>query len=355
LGLIQDLAKATSFELEQTLPASWLWRGHQVKLLDGSTLSMPDTVENQGAWPQNSEQRPGLGFPTVRIVALISLATAAILDARLGPWAGGESSETALARQMLDNIKPGDVILADRYFAGYFFIALVAGRGAHIITRQFISRVTDFRRGTRLGQDDHVVELVKPPRPKWMDEQTYAGLPKTLELREVKAGTRDRQGRDIVVVTTLVDPKKYPRTELLAASKMRWQVELDLRSIKSVMGMDILSCRAPDMIQKEVWTYILAYNLVRELIVRAAEKHGLEPRQISFTGALQTFNAFAVAFDDRDPALNKRLYDAMIDSIASWRIGNRPGRHEPKVVKRRRDNRYPKMTRPRHAYHWTIH
>lgn len=340
VGLVEELARQSAGSLERRVDRRWLWKGRHVKLIDGTTLSMPDTEENQQQWPQNPAQKAGLGFPIVRLVAVVSLATAAVLDLRFGPYQGEDTSELALARQMLDTVEAGDVVLADRYFAGYFFMALVKARGADIVTRLHGARHADFRQGRHLSQGDHVIELIKPPRPKWMDEATYQALPETLELREVKGSSRDRDGKQIVVVTTLVDPKRYSKSELLAVSRLRWNVELDLRSIKSVMGMDILSCQTPQMVAKEVWTYILAYNLIRELIARAAQEHGIEPRNISFTGAVQAFQAYAPHFDWRDPAKTKDLYASMLEDIASFRIGNRPGRREPRAVKRR-----PKKTR----------
>jgi hypothetical protein len=349
LGLIKDLAIESGEFMEKAVPSEWLWKGHHLKLIDGSTLSMPDTPENQQRWPQHDQQDEGIGFPIMRIVGVLSMATAACLGLAYGPYQGKETGEHALARQLLPLIHQKDILLADRYYCSYFLIAQVLAQGADLITRLHGARNYDFRRGHRLGEGDHIVELVKPPIPKWMDQETYDSIPETLELREMKSDHKDEHGDEVIIVTTLLNPETYPRSEVLGAYRLRWNVELDLRSLKTVMGMDILSCKSPEMIEKEVWTYILAYNLIRQLICQAAEKHKVEPRRISFTGAIQTFNAFLPLINVGPPEFSKRMYDAMIDIIAQHKIPNRPGRSEPKAIKRR-PKAYPRLTKPRSQF-----
>jgi hypothetical protein len=335
--------------MEKAVPSEWLWKGRHLKLIDGSTLSMPDTPENQQRWPQHDQQDEGVGFPIMRIVGVLSMATAACLGLAYGPYQGKETGEHALARQLLPLIHQKDILLADRYYCSYFLIAQVLAQGADLITRLHGARNYDFRRGHRLGEGDHIVELVKPPIPKWMDQETYDSIPETLELREMKSDHKDEHGDEVIIVTTLLNPETYPRSEVLGAYRLRWNVELDLRSLKTVMGMDILSCKSQEMIEKEVWTYILAYNLIRQLICQAAEKHKVEPRRISFTGAIQTFNAFLPLINVGPPEFSKRMYDAMIDIIAQHKIPNRPGRSEPKALKRR-PKAYPRLTKPRSQF-----
>jgi hypothetical protein len=349
LGLIKDLAIESGEFMEKAVPSEWLWKGRHLKLIDGSTLSMPDTPENQQRWPQHDQQDEGIGFPIMRIVGVLSMATAACLGLAYGPYQGKETGEHALARQLLPLIHQKDILLADRYYCSYFLIAQVLAQGADLITRLHGARNYDFRRGHRLGEGDHIVELVKPPIPKWMDQETYDSIPETLELREMKSDHKDEHGDEVIIVTTLLNPETYPRSEVLGAYRLRWNVELDLRSLKTVMGMDILSCKSPEMIEKEVWTYILAYNLIRQLICQAPEKHKVEPRRISFTGAIQTFNAFLPLINVGPPEFSKRMYDAMIDIIAQHKIPNRPGRSEPKAVKRR-PKAYPRLTKPRSQF-----
>ena len=346
LGLVKDLATDSGEFMEKAVPSEWLWKGRHLKLIDGSTLSMPDTPENQQRWPQHDQQDEGVGFPIMRIVGVLSMATAACLGLAYGPYQGKETGEHALARQLLPLIHQKDILLADRYYCSYFLIAQVLAQGADLITRLHGARNYDFRRGHRLGEGDHIVELVKPPIPKWMYQETYDSIPETLKLREMKSAHKDEHGDEVIIVTTLLKPETYPRSEVLGAYRLRWNVELDLRSLKTVMGMDILSCKSPEMIEKEVWTYILAYNLIRQLICQAAEKHKVEPRRISFTGAIQTFNAFLPLINVGPAEFSKRMYDAMIDIIAQHKIPNRPGRSEPKAVKRR-PKAYPRLTKPR--------
>jgi hypothetical protein len=347
MELIAELSRAVAGEMEKSAKPEWLWQGRRVRLLDGSTLSMPDTPENQEVWPQHDGQDDGVGFPLMRVVALISLATAGVIDFAFGAYKGKETGELALARELLRSLAGGDIVLADRYYCSYFFICMLLEHGVDIITRQHGARDSDFRRGRQLGYGDHLIELMKPPRPQWMDKATYGRMPESLTLREVKTGHIDDDGDEVIVATTLLSPEKYSKTELVACSKRRWNVELDLRSMKTVMGMDILSCKTPEMITKEVWTYILAYNLVRQLISRAAEKHNVEPRHISFTGAIQTFVAFLPLFEANPSSADAvRYYEIMLGMISSHRIGNRPNRREPKAVKRR-PKPYPRLQRPR--------
>jgi hypothetical protein len=284
----------------------------------------------------------------MHIVAVTSYASGAVLDLAYGPWRGKEKGEHALARQVLTSLKEGDVFLADRYYCSCFFIESLRTKGVDVVTRIHGSREYDFRTGKKSGIGDHVVELQKPPKPCWMDKDQYDLIPNTLTVREVKVGGSGEE--DIIVVSTLIEPERYSRSELASVYKKRWHIELDLRSIKSVMGMDFLSCKTPDMIEKEVWTYILSYNLVRQLICQAAIKHNIEPRTISFTGALQTFNVYQAGFRINDAETNNRMHESMLDLIASHRIGNRPGRKEPKAAKRR-PKAYPKLTVPRSK--WT--
>jgi hypothetical protein len=313
---------------------------------------MPDTLENQSQWPQHGLQGEGTGFPIMRVVAIISLATAAISDFAFGRYQGEGTGELALAKQLLSSLESGDLLVADRYYCSYFFISILQDLNVDLVTRLHGARKYDFRKGKRLGIGDHLVTLIKPPKPFWIDQETYNNIPPSLTVREIKSPKENCD--DVVLVTTLVDPKKYPRTELAAVYKRRWNIELDLRSIKSVMGMDILSCKTPDMIEKEIWAYVLTYNLIRQLICQAAEKHEIDPRSISFTGALQIFEAFHASLKNSDSRKSQKAYELMIDLIAENRIGNRPGRKEPRAVKRR-PKPYPTLSehREKARQRWT--
>jgi len=337
IKLIIQLVRTFATRLEQRAPTQWLWKGREVRMVDGATLSMPDTPENQSAFPQSKSQAPGLGFPVARIVALISLATGAILDIAIGPCIGKETGETALLREMLSRIRKGTILLGDRYFASYFGIAMLADHGVDGLFRMHQLRKYDFRLGTRLGICDHVVKWVKPQRPAWMPQEIYDKIPETLAIRELRVIVQTPGFRvdDLVLVTTLLDPLEYSKDELGQLYFERWNVELDLRSIKSVMQMDVLRCESPDMVVKEIWVHVMAYDLVRGVMAEAAGKHGKEPRDISFAGALQTIRAFRDTINLASPKTREILVESMIAAIASHRVGNRPGRVEPRAVKRR--------------------
>ena len=245
LNLVERIGRETGQRLCAAQPAVWRWRGREVKLIDGTTLSMPDTPENQAEFPQNASQKPGLGFPLARVVAIISLSSGAVLEWATSPCEGKRTGETALLWQLAHRLEAGDVVIADRYFSGYFMLAWLIRHGVDVVVRQHQLRHTDFRRGKRLGAKDHVVAWERPQCPAWMDAATYATMPETLTLREARVG-------GLTLVTTLTVAGEVSKQELLTLYHARWQVELDLRSIKSVMQMDVLRCKRPEMVKKEI-------------------------------------------------------------------------------------------------------
>ena len=347
-AFLQRLACEVGCQVEDQAAAAWRWRRHRVVLVDGSTLSMPDTPANQQAYPQSRAQRPGVGFPLLRWVALIGLATGAVLGSAVGRWRGKQTGETALFRTLLDHLRPGDVLVADRYYSSYWMIALAQARGVHVVFRQHQLRHTDFRRGRRLGRDDHVVIWNKPQRPRWMDEETYAALPDELTLREVRGSiaTPGCRVRELVVVTTLTAAEEYPREAILQLYHARWNAEIDLRSIKTHMNMDILRCQTPEMVRKEIWVHLLAYNLIRQVMSQAAQAHGVTPRELSFTGALQTLSEYRTMLLTATAADLPELVRQILAAIANHRVGNRPNRCEPRKVKRRPKG-YSRMSKSR--------
>lgn len=270
-------------------PGAWRWRGREVKLVDATTVSMPDTRANQARFPQIHEQGAGLGFPLARMVAIVSLSCGTVLEWAIGPCEGKQTGETQLLWQLAQKLSRGDVVIADRCYSGYFMIAWLMQQGVDVVMRQHARRHTDFRRGVRLGARDHRVSWVRPQRPVWMEEATYQSMPETLNMREVRVG-------GWTLVSSLTDAKQVDRQELLALYHSRWQVELDLCAIKAVMQMDILRCKSPPMVQKEIAAHVLAYNLVRSVMAKAAYLAGLLPRQLSFKGALQLLRALSKIF-----------------------------------------------------------
>jgi len=315
----------------------WLWHGRHVYLVDGTTVSMPDTPENQGAYPQSRTQQKGLGFPMARVVVLLSLATGMLKDMAAGPQAGKETGETALLRQLLDGFESGDILLADRYYCSYFMIALLMELGIDFVTRVHQLRTVDFRRGRRLGQGDHIVQWKLPQKPKWMDQQTYDRMPASIEVREihVHVGRPGFRPKSFVVVTTLADAAKYTKGDIAELYHDRWLVELDIRAIKITMGMDILRCKTPEMVRKEMWTCLLAYNLIRQTLLQSAQASGHPPRRLSFTAALQAIAASWLVVVLSDDLVAAGLVKVALGNLPGHLIGDRPGRVEPRAVKRR--------------------
>jgi hypothetical protein len=322
---------------EHAVPDDWLWHGRHVKLVDGTTVSMPDTEENQEAYPQPATQKEGLGFPVTRMVVLLSLATAMLTDMAMGPSEGKETGELALLRELLDGLDRGDIVLADRYYCSYFMICLLMELGVAFVARLHHRRSADFRKGKHLGKDDHMVVWTRPQRPTWMDLATYQQMPKTITVREIKVNVNQPGFRvdSFVVVTTLVDAKKYSKADLAELYRKRWLVELDIRAIKCTLGMDVMRCKTPEMVRREIWTCLLAYNLIRKTMLEAAHRHGRIPRQISFTAALQKIAAGYKTLLLVDEAVVAELIEVQLIGLAGQQVGNRPDRVEPRAVKRR--------------------
>jgi hypothetical protein len=337
LGVIVRLVRRTAQEIDGRAPDAWLWKGQKVVLVDGTTASMPDTPANQQAFPQSKAQGIGLGFPVVRIVALISLATGVVRDLALGPYKGKETGETALFRALWDRLNAGEIVLGDRYYASFFGIAGLSQRGVDGLFRMHQRRKTDFRRGVRLAIQDHVVVWTKPARPKWMDQESYAQMTDSLKVRELRIRVTQPGFRvdELVLVTTLIDGERYKKKELADLFFERWNIELDLRSIKVVLQMDVLRCKSPEMVKKEIWMHMLAYNLIRGVMAKAADAHDEEPRHLSFKGALQTMTAFQDVLRGATPSERDRLVAAMLEAIASHSVGDRFGRVGPRANKRR--------------------
>jgi len=251
------------------------------------------------------------------------------------PYSGKQTGETALRRQLFGQFQRGDVALVDALFANYWTLAGLLLRGVDVVARQDGKRLLDWRAGQRLGSKDHVIVWHKPQRPHWMSRREYRRMPDTLRLRETAVTVQEPgfRMRQVVVVTTLLEDQVYPKAEIAAAYRARWHAELDLRSLKQVMAMDVRRCKSPSMVRKEIWMHLLAYNLIRTLLAHAAAAVGVPPRELSFKGALQTLNAFAAVWPlaaDRET-----LYATILHALATHRVGDRPDRIEPRAVKRR--------------------
>jgi hypothetical protein len=339
LEMVATLVRHTARVMGERTPGAWRWRGRPVRLVDGATVALPDTADNQAHYPQPGSQQPGLGFPLCRLVGLTCLASGALLNAALGPCQGKGSDEQSLLRSILGTLDSGDLLLGDGYYATYFLLCALQERGVDGVFEQQGARrrSTDFRRGQRLGPRDHLIELRKPKiKPDWMSQSRYDQAPETLNVRELRTGGK-------LLMTTLLCPKRTSKAALKALYRDRWHVELDLRNIKTTLGMEMLSCRTPAMAEKEIWIYLLAYNLIRLLMAQAASLADILPRQLSFKHTLQLWMAWqkngAASYDDGQLA-------GLFILIAQQRVDNRPGRVEPRAVKRR-PKPFPLLTKPR--------
>ncbi len=347
-GLLSRLARQTGPELHRQAPLPWWWRGRRVKLVDGTTVSRPDTAANQEAYPQHNAPRPGLGFPLARLVVVFCLAVGTVLDAALGRYQGKQSGANALFRTLPEGLEPGDVVRADRYSCSWWDIARLERRGVDIVCRLHQLRKADFRRGLRLGSGDHAVAWDRPARPAWMDEAPYPGRPDLVVVRPVRVQVVQPgfRPRGLVGATPLLEQSQVPACARASLYRARWHAALDLRSLKVALGMDVLRCLSPGMVRKEVWAHLLGDNLVRTVMAQAAQQHGRLPRQVSFTGALQVVTAFADTLRRAERGELPALPAALLAAVARHEVGNRPDRAEPRARKRR-PKHYPLLTRPR--------
>jgi Transposase DDE domain len=345
--VVWELARRSGQSIHERADGQWLFVGRPVKALDGSTVIMPDTEANQAEYPQSRSQKPGLGFPIARILVIISLAVGTVLDAAMGPYRGKQSGELGLYRQICGQLQPGDIALGDRLFCNYWVIADSRRRDVDVVFRLHQTRKADFRRGRRLGPDDHIVTWPKSQKPDWMSPAEYAAMPKELTLREIRVRIKERNKRTrvLVIVTTLLDATKYPASALADLFKQRWHAELDLRSIKTTMGMEMLRTKTPDMVRKEVGMHLLAYNLIRGVMAETARGRDFVPRELSFNGARQTVRAFEETHL-YEPTAIAADFPLLLDLISQKRVGDRPDRCEPRAVKRR-PKPYHLLTIPR--------
>ena len=346
------VARLVGKALDDQAESAWLWKGRRVYMFDGTTVSMPDRPENQAAYPQVYNQKPGLGFPIARVCAIMSLSCGVVLDIGISRYAGKKQGELSLLRKMWDILSPGDILVTDALMSTWHEMLTLKRRGIDSVSRlNKAVRTADFRRGKRLGKDDHIVRWQKPSSIRHLDWATYKELPACLEVRETRVRVEQPGFRTkvLVVVTTLLDPEATTKEDLAELYRRRWSQELDIRDIKISLQMDVLRCKTPDLVRKEIWTHILAYNLIRTIMAQAASQHGLQPREISFKGTIQTLEAFQplMGFQEQQGASSRQqLYLQLLKAIATHRVANRPDRFEPRQRKRN-PRKAEKMTKPR--------
>ena len=347
-----NVVRQTGKALDSSAQSDWLWKDRRVYLFDGTTVSMPDTDENQDAYPQHDSQKPGLGFPLARIAAIFSLSCGAIIDLGICRYAGKGQGEVSLFRTLWDFFQPGDVVLTDRLYCTWRELLTLKQRGVDSVSQLQAMRKADFRKGKRLGKEDHIVRW-KRPLIRSLSWQAQKMLPEYLTVREcrIHIGQAGFRRKSIVVVTTLLDAEEFTKEDLAGLYRARWNAELDLRDVKETLQMDVLRCKTPEQVRKEIWTHILAYNLIRTIMAQAATLHDIEPRTISFKGSLQFLEEFQRLIDyqeHRGRDHRTMLYQQLLDSIASQRVADRPDRFEPRLLKRR-PKHFAFLRKPRHV------
>ena len=348
LDTLRTLVRQAARQLDAAARDDWLWHGRHAKLVDGFTFTMPDTLANQDAFPQPASQAPGVGLPIARACVVLSLATAAVHDLVVGPYRGKQTGETALLREILDCLDAGDVVVFDRCYGSFMMLALLQLCGVDVCTRLHQRRASDFRRGRQLGEYDHLVTWTRPNRPEWMSREQYERIPETRTLRELQFDVTSpgRRTETITVVTTLTDPAAYSKEDIAELYAYRWNAELDIRDIKQTLSLDHARCKSPHMVLRELWVTLLAYDLIRKVIATAAAMHDKQPRQLGFTLACQTILSSWMLLSTGACRDVEQTVRSALARIAANEVANRPGRIEPRVLKRRR-HRYPLMTRPR--------
>jgi hypothetical protein len=337
-----------TWSLERRVQTAQLWLGRRVKIVDGTTLSMPDTPANQQCWPQPSSQKEGLGFPCMKLVGIFSLASGGLEDYATGTL---HQHESILFRSLWERLEKGDLMLGDRGFCSYAALACLSQRGIDSVLRLHQARKVSFREGERLGKDDRLVTWQKPAQrtDAWSLEE-WAALPAELSLRLIRlhVSTPGFRTRSVTLVTTLTDANTYPADKIRALYGQRWEVELHFHQIKILLGLDILRCKSPELIEKETLMHIIAYNMIRLFMQKAAGTHQADLRRISFKGTLDTVRHFANAIHAAraTPRRQEALIEQMLATIASDPVPERPGRSEPRAKKRRAKN-YHLLTKPR--------
>lgn len=348
--VVAELAKRSGKKCQQNADGRWRWKDRNVVVADGFTLTMPDTASNQKEYPQQRRQKQGCGFPIVRCVMLFCLSTGAALDVAIAPFKGKRTGENSLLQKLIGMLLPGDILLADSYYATHGNIHQALRGGYDIVMRASSSRKIDFRRGLKQGSYDQIVAYCKPShRPVWMSKQDFRECDDFILVRHVRYQVSRKGFRchQITLATTLLDASLYSIDDLAVLYGQRWQVELDIRSLKTHMQMEYLRCQSPSMVRKEIYAHMLGYNLVRDLIIYTASAFNSSPKRLSHKGATQALNAFTEKLHEKTDRI-KALETAMYESIKDHPIGDRTPRVHPREIKRR-PKCYPLMKKPRHA------
>lgn len=344
--LLEKIFGQAAQSLEEKVTTEYLWCGRSVKVIDGSNVSMPDTVENQKAYPQPTSQKPGCGFPSAKIGVLFSLATGAAIALAIDVI---NTHDIQLARNLYKFLQIKDVLLGDRAFCAYADLISITSLGCDAVFRKHQSRKTSMRKGKIVGDCDKFVIWYKPQKcPTGLSKEEFAALPLTLAVREIYyyiiiPGFRTQQ---VSLITTLLDTETYPTLEIVKLYDDRWDVEVNLKHLKSTLGMEVLRCKSPSMVRKELYVYLLAYNLLRALMWQAGITYSTPPLHLSLQGTRHHFDNFIPELLGNSEVKCHQIYQILLKIIVHKPIPQRPGRAEPRVRKRR-PKAYPLMKQPR--------
>jgi len=355
LECLEQIHDALVADADNAIAAKDLWCGRRVMVADGCTVTAPDTAANQKEYPQQSVQKPGCGYPILRILAFLNLATGLLSAWASGPW---RQSELALLQTMWDHLRAGDVLLADRGFCNWGLLAMCLQRTVDAVFRVKGTRRKDFRRGKRLSRDERLVEWTKPRTPACtLSAEQWALLPQSLSLRLVRCQMEipGFRTQNVTLVTTLLDSLTFPPAALCQLYYRRWAMELTLRNIKITLQMDHLSCKTPENLEREIRLHFLIHNLVRRLMLEAARRHRVALERVSFAGSLAAARRFSEALlQARSQTARRQLREELLRVLADDLVPERPGRREPRAVKRR-PKPYPRLMRHRRKFHEIQH
>jgi len=347
---LERILAATAKAAEQRASASPRLQGRPVKVVDGSSVQLPDSTANQKTYPQPSGQKPGCGFPVLKLVVLFSLASGALLDVVLGNL---HQHDLRLFQRLWEVLKAGDILLGDRAYSDYVTLARLPRQGVDVVARLHQRRKVDFRRAKRLGHHDGVFVWRKGcMQSTILTPKQWAALPEEIQVRILRftAACRGFRTQQITLVTTLLDAKLYPAAELIALFLRRWRIELCLRDVKTTLGLEQLRCQSPAMVRKELLAGLIAHNLVRCVMAASAQAHSAELERLSFKGAVDALRQYsAVLAQARTKGLKRKLWQDLLHSLAADLVPLRPGRTEPRAVKHR-PKPFPLLNRPRRQF-----
>jgi hypothetical protein len=325
-------------------------QGRPVIVVDGSSVQLADTPQNQKRYPQPGGQKAGCGFPVLKLAALFSLRSGAVLQVVLSSL---HHHDLRLLRQLWKHLKQGDILLGDRAYGEYTTLAALPLRGVDVVARLHQMRQVDFRKARRLGKQDGLFVWTKGwQQSHILTTAQWQRLPSQITVRLIRFTTliRGHRCRRVTLVTTLLDPKLYPADQMIALYARRWRLELCFHDLKTRMGMDQLRCKTPDMAHKELLAYLVAHNLVRCVMAEAVARHTVELDRVSFKGTMDALRQYSAAIGQaRNRKLRTQLWEDLLLNLARDLVPKRPGRQEPRAVKRR-PKPYPLLNQPRRRF-----